>query len=190
VNLDFLATHPGAEVDGKTEPRGTPATGAEPPPAQKPAPPLEINVPRDTWSYREDETQPEPPAPRARRPVERAVATIPLDYIREPVERIEVYRKLAQATDQPDLDALQAELRDRFGPLPSAVDLLLLVAELKLLAAGRNVTAIETKEDKLVLLRNSDYLTVGGKFPRLTRTQPKARLNEIRKLLLALVKDR
>jgi hypothetical protein len=37
-----------------------------------------------------------------------------------------------------------------------------------------------------MLMRQQDYLMVGDKFPRLTKPEPKARLNEIRKLLLAL----
>jgi transcription-repair coupling factor (superfamily II helicase) len=81
---------------------------------------------------------------------------------------------------------LKKELRDRFGPVPSAVELLLLVADLKILASERDITAIEVQEDRLMLTRNKDYIMVGSKFPRLTRKEPGARLKEIRKLLLAL----
>ena len=76
-------------------------------------------------------------------------------------------------------------MRDRFGPLPPAMDLLLLVAELKILAGEKGITVIEVKEDKLMLTRNQDYIMLGGKFPRLTKEEPKARLKEIKKLLLA-----
>jgi hypothetical protein len=34
--------------------------------------------------------------------------------------------------------------------------------------------------------RNNDYITLAGKFPRLTGKQPKARLTEIKRLLQAL----
>ena len=37
-----------------------------------------------------------------------------------------------------------------------------------------------------MLTRNDDYITLAGKFPRLTKKEAKARLDEIRKLLLAL----
>jgi transcription-repair coupling factor (superfamily II helicase) len=80
---------------------------------------------------------------------------------------------------------MQKELRDRFGPPPPAVELLLAVTELKLLASEKNVTVIEVKEDKLMLTRHSDFITLGGKFPRLTKQDAKARLKEIKKLLLA-----
>ncbi len=66
------------------------------------------------------------------------------------------------------------------------MDLLLQVAELKILASEHGVAAIETKEDRLMLTRNNDYITLAGKFPRLTKQESKARLNEVKKLLLAL----
>ena len=99
---------------------------------------------------------------------------------------IELYRKLAQAMEKPLLEALQKEMRDRFGPLPVAVELLLAVAELKILAGGKNVTSIEVEDNKLKLVRAGDFVTLGGKFPRLTKKDPKARIKEIRRLLLAL----
>ena len=108
------------------------------------------------------------------------------NYVTEPHHRIEVYRKLAQATDKAALDALQAELRDRFGPLPPAVELLLAVGELKILASEKAVTVIEVKDDKLMLTRNNDFITLGGKFPRMTKKDAKARVKEIKKLLLAI----
>ncbi len=61
-----------------------------------------------------------------------------------------------------------------------------LVAELKILAGEKSVTAIEVKDDKLMLTRHGDFLTLGGKFPRLTKKEAKARLKEIKKLLLAI----
>ena len=113
-------------------------------------------------------------------------ASFPHNYIIEPHHRIEMYRKLAQATDRPALEALQRELRDRFGPLPAAVELLLAVAELKILAGEKNVTTLEVEDDKLKLVRAGDFITLGGKFPRLTKKDPKARVKEIKRLLLAL----
>ena len=113
-------------------------------------------------------------------------ASLPHNYVPEPQHRIEIYRKLSQATDKVSLEALQKELRDRFGPLPAAVELLLAVAELKILAAEKSVTSIEVEEDKLKLIRLGDLIMVGGKFPRLTKKDAKARLKEIKKLLLAI----
>ena len=125
-------------------------------------------------------------ADHGQRTIDKASAYIPFGYISDSRQRIDTYRKLAQATDKQSLENLRRELRDRFGSLPQSIDLLLQVAELKILASEQGVAAIETKEDKLMLTRNNDYITLAGKFPRLTKQEPKARLNEIRKLLLAL----
>jgi transcription-repair coupling factor (superfamily II helicase) len=113
-------------------------------------------------------------------------ASLPHNYVTEPQHRIEIYRKLAQASEKTALESLQKELRDRFGPLPPAVELLLQVAELKILASEKSVTNIEVKEDKLMLTRHDDFITLGGKFPRLVRKDARARLKEIKKLLLAI----
>jgi transcription-repair coupling factor (superfamily II helicase) len=113
-------------------------------------------------------------------------ASLPHAYVGEPQHRIEIYRKLAQATDKAALENLRKELRDRFGPLPPPVELLMQVAELKILASEKSVTAIEVNEDKLMLTRQGDFLTLGGKFPRLTRKDAKARVKEIKRLLLAI----
>jgi transcription-repair coupling factor (superfamily II helicase) len=113
-------------------------------------------------------------------------AHIPFNYISDARQRIEVYRKLAQATDKPALEGLRKELRDRFGPVPAALELLLQIGELKILAADRNITVIEVKDDKLMFTRNNDYVMIGSKFPRLTKEDAPPRLKEIKKLLLAL----
>ena len=64
--------------------------------------------------------------------------------------------------------------------------MLLQITEVKILASEKSVTEIEVKDDKLMLTRHGDFITLGGKFPRLTKKSAKARLKEIRKLLLAI----
>ena len=113
-------------------------------------------------------------------------AALPHSYVPEPQHRIEIYRKLAQAVDKAALEALQKELRDRFGLLPPPVELLLQIAELKILASEHAISVLEVKDDKLMLTRHGDFITLGGKFPRLTKKAAQARLKEIKKLLLAL----
>ena len=115
-----------------------------------------------------------------------SAAYIPFRYIADTRHRIEIYRKLAQATDSAGLRSLEQELCDRFGPVPPPLALLLQVAEAKVLAAERGITVIEVQDDKLMLTRNYDYFMVGSKFPRLIRKQAGARLKEIKQMLTAL----
>jgi len=113
-------------------------------------------------------------------------ACLPTSYITEPQQRIEMYRKLAQAADVKSLGDLEKEWRDRFGPLPEAAMLALKVADLKIAAAAKGLTIIEVKEDKLILKRHDDFVMAKGKFPRLRAKSPAARLKEIKKVVLAL----
>ncbi len=115
-----------------------------------------------------------------------SLASIPYTYIEDARQRIEVYRRLAQATEPEALADLESELRDRFGPPPKGILLLLRIGAIKILAAGRGITSVEVKENKLMLTRNNDFIMIGSHFPRLTRKDTEGKLNEIRKLLLAL----
>ena len=147
-----------------------------------------ISVPRDSDVW----VQPSRPRaheletrnPKLETPL--AGAFLPPAYITEPQHRIEAYRKLAQAETKADVEALGKELRDRYGKWPKPVELLLVATELKLLAGERGLDAIETKGDKLMLHRRGDFIQLGGKFPRLMKTEPLAVLKEIKKLLLSL----
>jgi len=113
-------------------------------------------------------------------------ASIPFNYISDTRQRIEIYRRIAQATDNAGLKELQEEMRDRFGPLPGALQLLLQVAELKFLAAERGINSIEVKQDKLMLMCQNEYVMMDNKFPRLTRQGGTARLKEIKRHILEL----
>jgi len=82
-------------------------------------------------------------APVAKRP-EPAVtsdlaAFLPSEYISDPDEKLDTYRRLAAVGDVAEVDAMQAELRDRFGPLPTEVTHLLALRRLRLV--GRDAAA-------------------------------------------------
>jgi transcription-repair coupling factor (superfamily II helicase) len=172
VAFDFLAMNPGEEKNAKRASRKT-------------SPPqFEVTVPRDFDAEVEDNKAPtddgEP------RDIGRVPAYLPFNHIPETRQRIILYRKLAQLSNAAELTELKEEIRDRFGPIPKPVERLLIVAELKVLAAAKNVTGIEAKGDKIMLTRNGELITLGGKFPRFTRRSPDGRLKEMRTLLQAL----
>jgi transcription-repair coupling factor (superfamily II helicase) len=170
LRLDFLAQSKENRSD-RGQPSRKPAASAD-----------DIQVPREVGTWASEDT----PAGAEPKPFSTAVAAFPISYIAQAQHRIDIYRKLAQAADAAALRELKNELRDRFGPLPPSAELLLKASELKLIAAEKNVTLIETKGDKLMLTRNNDYIMMDGKFPRLTRTTPSGRLGEIKRMLLSL----
>lgn len=177
VSLDFLAMNPGEEGPAKSSAA----------PSGPSRPRVEVEVPREGIAYYYEDDEPRAEAAERSRPEPpRTPAYLPLDYLRESEHRLEIYRRLAQALQPGDLNALKRELRDRFGPLPAPVELLVGVHELRLLAAAKNVTSVEVVEAKVKLTRNRDLITVGGQFPRLGKVEAKARLSELKKLLLSL----
>lgn len=178
VSLDFLAMNPGEE--GLSQPKAK---------SSKPAAPrIEVEVPREdiAYYYDDEETSPHSRVENPTANIARAPAYLPLDYLRESEHRLEIYRRLAQALLPTNLVELKRELRDRFGPVPGPVELLIGLHELRILAAAKGVTSVEVVEGKVKLTRNRDLITVGGQFPRLSKLEAKARLKELRSLLLSL----
>jgi transcription-repair coupling factor (superfamily II helicase) len=106
-------------------------------------------------------------------------AFIPTAYISDSALRIQAYRHLAEITTAEQLQRLRREWRDRFGKWPPAVDNLLLLSEIKLSAARARVSRVEVRENKLMLTRRSDFILVGGKFPRVTSGKIDLNLPEV-----------
>jgi transcription-repair coupling factor (superfamily II helicase) len=79
-------------------------------------------------------------------------AYVPDAYVDDVGLKIECYRKLAQATQEDDLQALEAELRDRYGPLPEVLLSLFKMRRLRVRAAGLGVLKI-TRQDRVLQLR-------------------------------------
>ena len=69
---------------------------------------------------------------------------IPDDYVSEPMEKMEIYKKAAAVSDQDELGRLHAEIEDRFGPAPDTVLSLLAIAEIRV--ACRRLAICSLKE--------------------------------------------
>ena len=78
-------------------------------------------------------------------------AYFPVSYIAEPSLRIQLYRRLAEIDSFEAIDAMRAELADRFGPLPRAVEGLLYQIRVKLLAQRANASAIATENGQITI---------------------------------------
>ncbi len=91
---------------------------------------------------------------------------IPEDYIESPALRLDIFRRIGQATQVKQLRALEEELRDRFGPLPDATLVALRLAEARLHARYRGVDCIEIVDDKVILRRRGVIVNPTPVFPR------------------------
>lgn len=104
---------------------------------------------------------------------------IPIDYMPEARMRIAAYKKLAEMSNNNDLKKITDEWRDRYGKLQVPAQNLILVTELKILAACANISSIEVKQQRLMLKRNNQYIQFSGnRFPRLTEYSPQMKLSE------------
>jgi transcription-repair coupling factor (superfamily II helicase) len=73
------------------------------------------------------------------------------EWVASETERLNLYRRLAGVSSEEELQALAEELRDRFGPLPAAVQNLITSVHLKLLAREARVSSVSLSGDQLIL---------------------------------------
>lgn len=78
-------------------------------------------------------------------------AYLPQNYIEDENLRLEIYRTLAAAKSDSELDGVDQELADKFGPVPFPVANLLRVAALRLLAAANSITSVRLNKDRLII---------------------------------------
>jgi transcription-repair coupling factor (superfamily II helicase) len=86
-------------------------------------------------------------------------AYLPEEYVSDADQRIRIYKRLADLGELAALEALAAELRDRFGRLPAAAASLLRLKELRLLAEEAGVEYVKAR-DETALVRFA-----GGREP-------------------------
>ena len=70
---------------------------------------------------------------------------IPDSYISEPTLKFDVYKKIASISDEASLNALKAELVDRFGTINEFVENLFYIAELKIISRKLSIVHLREK---------------------------------------------
>lgn len=78
-------------------------------------------------------------------------AALPESYVPDTSLRLQLYRRMAGLTSVRQVDDMEKELADRFGPLPSEARNLLYQVRVKILAVNAQVQAIACEEGQLVL---------------------------------------
>ena len=78
-------------------------------------------------------------------------AHLPDDYVADEAQKLELYRRLANARTAGDVAAFRQEVIDRFGPLPLPVQRLAEVAELRLAAEAVGIASMSREEGQLVV---------------------------------------
>jgi transcription-repair coupling factor (superfamily II helicase) len=129
---------------------------------------------------------------------------IPKNYIPSDRHRMDIYRKIAVVKNHDELEHLNSELADIYGPLPEEVEMLLHLAELRIKADKLGINSIVASGQNLIFAFKADdaakhktlFLQIKGKinvvdektiYLKLTANyfQPQTLITVLRKILAA-----
>ena len=106
-------------------------------------------------------------------------AFIPETYVESPGERISLYKKMISVQSEEEMEKLENEILDRFGPLPEPLQTLFHLMELKLEAKNLGVFSIAETEAGILVgwpEKNGrvplDIVRFAGDYPNLIEILP------------------
>ncbi|WP_404406591.1 transcription-repair coupling factor [Pelagibacterium halotolerans] len=111
---------------------------------------------------------------------------IPEDYVPDLQVRMQLYRRLGDLTEAAEIDGFGAELIDRFGPLPEAVEGLLKVVLVKSLCRTANVEKVDAgPKGALITLRDGVFPNPAGLVRHIADPGQAAKLRPDQKIMFA-----
>lgn len=112
---------------------------------------------------------------------------IPDSYISDMMEKMEVYKKIAGAQSDADIDGVVAEVTDRFGPMPDEVQSLLALAEIRVLGRALHLVAMRERRGVLEIeFGNVASVSVERVLALISGSQGRVRLDPRRPNVLLL----
>ena len=121
--------------------------------------------------FRGENTEPEPEMK-----IELAVdAHLPTDYVESERLRLEMYKRIASVREEAELDAVRAELLDRYGPLPEPVENLFAVTRFRMLCRSVGITEVLSAG---TMIRFSPAVLPDSREMRRQRMYPGSRVNK------------
>ncbi|HBR85462.1 MAG TPA: transcription-repair coupling factor [Erythrobacter sp.] len=111
---------------------------------------------------------------------------IPEDYVPDLAVRMALYRRLNDAADKAEIEALAAEMIDRFGDLPAATANLVRLIEIKHQAIEANIAKIDVgTQGTLVTFHQDDFPDPVGLLAYVDRLKGTAKLRPDMKLVIS-----
>jgi len=111
---------------------------------------------------------------------------IPEHYVPDLQLRMQLYRRMGDLAEMPEIDGFAAELIDRFGPLPDEVDALLKVIVVKALCRRANVEKVDAGPmGAVITLRNNSFPNPAGLVAFVSDPTQRVRLKPDQKLVFA-----
>ncbi len=114
-------------------------------------------------------------------------AYIPMTYIADDRQRIDIYKRMAGVLRQEEIEELADEMRDRYGEPPEETLNLLEILCLKIWARNEKISRIEVSDGKVIAERHGRKLMADGRFPRLPKARGRRIVAEIKRALGKLV---
>jgi len=96
-------------------------------------------------------------------------AYIPDEYLTDPRLKIEIYKKLADTDTLENLEKVESDIRDRFGLIPEALENLIGITRLRLLAYQAQVSSLQQQGDQLRIRFAFPKVWPADTLARLTR---------------------
>jgi transcription-repair coupling factor (superfamily II helicase) len=94
-------------------------------------------------------------------------AYIPATYIKNEVQKLDIYKRIAEIENEEEMMDMQEELMDRFGDMPSAVNNLLNIALLKSICHSVYVVGLVHKDTEVKLMMYPKAKLAVEKIPEL-----------------------
>jgi transcription-repair coupling factor (superfamily II helicase) len=112
--------------------------------------------------------------------------TIPETYISDLTMRLSLYRRLSALEEEADIEAMGAEIIDRFGPPPPEVDLLLKLVRIKSLCRRAHVEKLDAGAKGLTLaFRDNSFANPAGLVKWVEAQGPAARVRPDMRIVVA-----
>lgn len=111
-------------------------------------------------------------------------ALLDKNYVSDNIERLNLYRKLAKASTEEEINDWEEEIKDRFGPIPNSGKNLILAAKIRLFASQNFFTKVTVRSDRMWLVcpKNESKLGedfYGNRFQPLLKKIQKEKDNEL-----------
>jgi transcription-repair coupling factor (superfamily II helicase) len=102
---------------------------------------------------------------------------IPEEYVADLAVRLGLYRRLAEMDTSSEIDAVAAEIVDRFGPMPGEVKTLLEIVQIKALCRAANVAKIEAgAKGAVIAFRDNKFENPDGLIAWIGKEGPTVRV--------------
>jgi len=97
---------------------------------------------------------------------------IPESYIEETRQRVDIYRKIADAKSEQDLDLVASELTDRFGNFGEETQNLIDLMALNIAARRNRIARVRLSDGRLTLVYGEGEVPTKGQIERLRMAAP------------------